>query len=105
MSITIEKVEARVYSCDFKNVAMSFGVGNQVKRDLVLVKITCSDGTIGYGEAHHANSPTSIAEIINTSLAPIVIGSDPFANETIWERIYRHQVTTHGAGTAVVIAM
>lgn len=52
----IEQVTAMVFSCRFDDIALRFGVGNMVKRDLVLVKITCSDGTIGYGEAHHALS-------------------------------------------------
>ncbi|ALS20515.1 MULTISPECIES: mandelate racemase/muconate lactonizing enzyme family protein [Paenibacillus] len=101
----IEQVTAMVFSCRFDDIALRFGVGNMVKRDLVLVKITCSDGTIGYGEAHHALSPTSIAELIRSSLAPILIGESPFNTEGIWEKIYRHQVATHGAGTAVAIAM
>lgn len=103
--VVIERVEAHSYSCRFDQVALRFGVGNMVKRDFVLVKIICSDGTIGYGEAHHAQSPTAIAELIRSSLAPLLIGHSPFHTEIIWDRIYRNQIATHGAGTAVVIAM
>lgn len=103
--ITIEEVTAIAYSCKFDDIALRFGVGNMVKRDFVLVRITCSDGTVGYGEAHHAQSPTAIAELIRGSLAPMLIGESPFNTEGIWQKIYRNQVATHGAGTAVVIAM
>lgn len=104
-TITITDVQATVYSRKFGDVALRFGLGNNVKRDLVLVRVTCSDGTVGYGEAHHALAPTAIAELIRESLAPHLIGRSPFDSEGAWESIYRHQIVTHGAGTAVVIAM
>lgn len=103
--MVVKDVVARALSCGFDRVSFRFGVGRVVKRDCVVVKITCDDGTVGWGESHHALSPTAIAELINSSLAPIVVGSDPFDTEGTWARIYRHQVATHGAGTAVVIAM
>jgi L-alanine-DL-glutamate epimerase-like enolase superfamily enzyme len=101
----IESVSAHVYSCPFENVALTFGLGHNVKRDLVLVKVTCEDGTVGYGEAHHALSPTAIAEIVRFSIAPLLTGADPFNTEGIWDLVYRHQIQTHGAGTAAVIAL
>ena len=101
----IESVSAHVHSCPFENVALTFGLGRNVKRDLVLVKVTSADGTVGYGEAHHALSPTAIAEIIRFSIAPLLAGVDCFDTEGIWDLIYRHQIQTHGAGTAAVIAL
>ncbi len=101
----IKEVVAYPLSCRFDGASMRFGVGSVVKRDCVLVKITCDDGTVGWGESHHALTPTSIAELVNSSLAPIVTGCDPFDTEGIWAKIYRRQIATHGAGTAAVIAM
>lgn len=101
----IKSIVAKAYSCSFHGIAMKFGLGNNVKRDLVLVKITCEDGTIGYGEAHHALCPTAIAEIINHSISPLLIGADPMNTEGIWQLVYNHQIATHGAGTAAVIAL
>jgi len=66
----IESISAHVYSCPFENVTLTFGLGQNVKRDLVLVKVTAANGTVGYGEAHHALSPTAIAEIVRFSIAP-----------------------------------
>lgn len=101
----VKEVVAYPLSYKFDSVSLRFGVGDVVKRDCVVVKVTCDDGTVGWGESHHALSPTTIAELVNSSLAPLVVGQDPFNTEGIWARIYSRQVQTHGAGTAVVIAM
>lgn len=101
----IKDVRAHALSFPFDSATLRFGLGDVVKRDLVLVEVELDNGVIGYGESHHALSPTAIAELINASLAPVVRGMDPFDSEAIWQRIYHHQVQTHGAGTATVIAM
>ena len=49
----IASVRADVYSHRFDGAAVTQGVGQMVKRDLVLVRVTAEDGTVGYGEAHH----------------------------------------------------
>ena len=100
----IENVSARVHSMPYKGVALRFGVGNMVKRDLVLVKVTTDDGTVGYGEAHHGMAPTAIADIVNHSLAPLVIGADALDRENIYARMYQAHIATHGTGQAGVIA-
>lgn len=100
----IAKVTANVFSYVFDKTALSFGVGRNVKRDLVMVKVIAKDGTIGYGEAHHAMAPTAITEIINHSLAPLLLGMDCLDREGVFDRIYRSQIQTHGTGTAATIA-
>jgi L-alanine-DL-glutamate epimerase-like enolase superfamily enzyme len=102
--LEITSVSAQAYSCKFNGVALKFGLGLNVKRDLVLVKVVCNDGTVGYGEAHHALAPTAIAEIINYSIAPLLIGAEPMNTEGLWSLVYHHQIQTHGAGTAATIA-
>lgn len=100
----ITEISAAAFSHIFDKTALSFGVGRNVKRDMVLVKVVAVDGTIGYGEAHHAMAPTAIAEIINHSLAPLLVGMECLDREGIYDRIYRSQIQTHGTGTAAVIA-
>lgn len=100
----IERVTATAFSYVFDKTALSFGVGKNVKRDLVLVKVVAEDGTTGYGESHHAMAPTAIAEIVNYSLAPLLVGMDCLDREGVYDRIYRSQIQTHGTGTAAVIA-
>ena len=96
MSAEIVEVTASVHSVPFEGIAVRQGVGNMIKRDLVLVKVVADDGTVGWGEAHHGLNPTAVAEIVRHSMAPAVVGADPFDGEGIWARIYRHQIRTHG---------
>ena len=44
------------------------GIGQAVKRDAVMVKITTEDGIIGWGESHHGRAHTAIATLIRTTL-------------------------------------
>jgi len=101
----IAGVQADVHSVAFGGVAVTQGVGNMVKRDLVLVRVTAEDGTVGYGEAHMGLNPTAIAEVIRHSMTPLVVGADLFDSEDIWHRIARHQIVTHGLGAGSVIAL
>ena len=101
----VEKVVASAHSQPFDTVALSFGVGRNVKRDMVFVRVIADDGTIGYGKSHHAMAPTAIVEIINHSLAPLIVGMECLDREGIYDRIYRSQIQTHGTGTAAVIAV
>jgi D-galactarolactone cycloisomerase len=101
----IVRVDASVHSVPFDGVAVTQGVGNMVKRDLVLVRVTAEDGTVGYGESHMGLNPTAIAEVIRHSMAPLAVGADLFDSEDIWHRISRHQIVTHGLGAGSVIAL
>ena len=101
----IVDVRADVHSCPLGGVAVTQGVGNMVKRDLVLVRVTAENGVIGYGEAHMGLNPTAVAEVIRHSMAPLVVGSDVFDSEDIWQRVSRHQIVTHGLGAGSVIAL
>lgn len=101
----IKNVYATVHSCPFDGVAVRQGVGNMVKRDLVLVRVVADNGTVGYGEAHMGLNPTAIAEVINHSIAPVVVGRDVHDIEGCWDCVYRHQIVTHGLGAGSVIAL
>lgn len=54
----------------------------------VIVKITLEDGLVGWGESMSRLSPRATASLINDVLSPILIGSDPFDNEFLWEEMY-----------------
>ena len=49
----IVKITASAHSRPFTDNIVRMGLGRNVKRDFVFVKITADDGTVGYGEAHH----------------------------------------------------
>ena len=81
------------------------GIGTTVKRDAVLVKATTDAGITGWGEAHAARAPSAIAELINTTLRQLVVGLDACDPAAVWERVYRMQLASHGAGAAAAIGL
>lgn len=81
------------------------GIGTTVKRDAVLVKTTTDAGITGWGEAHAARAPSAIAELINTTLRQLVVGLDACDPAVVWERVYRMQLASHGAGAAAAIGL
>jgi L-alanine-DL-glutamate epimerase-like enolase superfamily enzyme len=103
MSI-IRRIEAFALSCPTPGGAV-FAVGRSAKRDMVLVRVETDDGIVGYGEAHHAQSPSTIAAFINDALAPLVTGCDARETEDIWHRVWLRFVATHGPGAAAVIGL
>lgn len=84
---------------------VSLGIGRTVKRDAVIVRVDTNAGVSGWGEAHAARAPTAIAELINSTLAPLVVGMDALDTEGVWDRVYRMQLASHGAGAAAVIGL
>lgn len=82
-----------------------FAVGRSAKRDMVLVRIETVDGIVGYGEAHHAQTPSTIAAFITDALGPSLLGMDAHETEAIWDKAYRRFVATHGPGAAALIGL
>lgn len=81
------------------------GIGKTVKRDAVLVKVSTDAGITGWGEAHAARAPSAIAELVNTTLRQLVVGLDAREPGAAWERVYRMQLASHGAGAAAAIGL
>ncbi len=103
---TITGVTARAISFPVPEAyQVSLGIGRTVKRDAVLVRVDTDAGISGWGEAHAARAPTAIAELVNTTLAALVTGLDARDTEAVWQRVYRMQLASHGAGAAAVIGL
>jgi L-alanine-DL-glutamate epimerase-like enolase superfamily enzyme len=100
----IVEITARALSCPTPG-GITFAVGRSAKRDMVLVKVVTDEGTVGWGEAHHAQAPSTIAAFVNDALGPSLIGQDPQANEVLWDRVYQRFISTHGPGAAAVISL
>lgn len=81
------------------------GIGQAVKRDAVMVKVTTEDGIVGWGESHHGRAHTAIAKLIETTLRGLILGMDAFDTTGINARIYRYQLASHGMGAACAMAM
>ena len=60
-------------------------------RSVCLVKITDSDGRVGWGEAcsYFPEATRATAAIID-GLAPLVIGQNPQHSEAIWHQLKAH---------------
>ncbi|MEX4009042.1 mandelate racemase/muconate lactonizing enzyme family protein [Neoaquamicrobium sediminum] len=100
----IKRIQAFALSCPTPGGAV-FAVGRSAKRDMVLVRIETECGIVGYGEAHHAQTPSTIAAFINDALGPSLSGMDAHETEAIWDKSYRHYIATHGPGAAAVIGL
>lgn len=56
-----------------------------------LVKVTASDGTVGWGEAHAPLGPAATRAVVEDVLAPLLLGQDPLAIERQWDYMYGSQ--------------
>jgi L-alanine-DL-glutamate epimerase-like enolase superfamily enzyme len=101
----IVAVRASAHSRPFTGDLVRLGLGANTKRDCVVVRISTDDGAVGWGEAHHGQNPTAMAEIVEKGLGSLIIGADALDSEGIWARLARQQVVTHGLGAGSVIAL
>ena len=102
----LARVEAFPLSCPIPEAhQVRLGIGRTVKRDAVLVKITGDEGCVGWGEAHAGRAPTVIAELINSTLAPLLLGAKLSEHESLWQKLYRLQLASHGTGAAAALAI
>ncbi len=85
--------------------AVTLGVGRQVKRDAVLVKVETESGLHGWGEAHHGRAPGAVAKFVETTLRQLVLGMDAHDVNGIWKRVHDRQLASHGLGAAACIAL
>ena len=84
---------------------VTLGIGQSVKRDTVVVKVTTEAGIVGYGESHHGRAPGTVAHLVNTTLRALVSGFDATDVNGVWARIYQRQLGSHGMGAATCLAM
>ena len=54
----------------------------------MVVRITTSDGIVGYGEGQSPVSPRTSKTIVEDLCRPILIGQDPFDVEYLWQRMF-----------------
>ena len=56
--------------------------------ETTVVRITTSDGIVGYGEAQSPVSPRTSKTIVEELCRPILVGKDPFDVEYLWQRMF-----------------
>ena len=56
--------------------------------ETMVVRITTSDGIVGYGEGQSPVSPRTSKTAVEDLCRPILIGQDPFDVEYLWQRMF-----------------
>lgn len=65
-----------------------FSQGWYSTRTAMLVRVRTDDGLAGWGESW--GPPDPVRATIDSILAPIILGQDPFDTECLWESMYSH---------------
>jgi L-alanine-DL-glutamate epimerase-like enolase superfamily enzyme len=102
--LTIERIEG--IACSVPLAApVTIGLGQVLKREAVVIKVTTASGLVGYGEAHHCRAPRAVEALVNSTIRELVVGRDASETTAIWEHVYRNQLATHGMGSAAACAL
>jgi D-galactarolactone cycloisomerase len=102
--LAIARVEAIGCSVPLRQ-AVSQGLGQAVKRDTVIVRVTTADGLAGYGESYNGRAPLAVVETVNTTLADLFTGLNATATTGIWQLFEDRVLANHGTCAACVCAM
>jgi D-galactarolactone cycloisomerase len=102
--LTIARVEAIGCSVPLRQ-AVSQGLGQAVKRDTVIVRVTTADGLTGYGESYNGRAPLAVVQTVNTTLADLLTGLDATATSDLWQLFEDRVLANHGTCAACVCAM
>ncbi|HSD50352.1 MAG TPA: mandelate racemase/muconate lactonizing enzyme family protein [Candidatus Methylomirabilis sp.] len=57
-------------------------------RSSLLVRVKTDAGVEGWGEGGQTGPPELTKVVVDHSLAPLLVGEDPFASTMLWERMY-----------------
>src|SRR5690554_4399672 len=87
----VTSVEAMVLKAPVPGIeswqAASFAVPFKFA-ETTLVKVVSDDGLVGWGEVHAPVAPEVSQSIIETLLAPALIGADAHSPAVLWDRMY-----------------
>ena len=99
---TITKVETHLYTIPLPVAVEASAAGLMTGFDMVLARITDSDGTTGFGyTVLHSGQGGSVAAVVRDSCTPILEGSDPDLIEGLWKKMHK---TCHYAGRGGPVA-
>ena len=93
---TIAKIETLCFRSLDKN--FFYSQWDYSERNICIVKITCDDGTYGWGEGY---GPAKIVEAGINFFKNILIGENPIHNELIWSKMYRKSLDFARRGVLV----
>ena len=118
--IKIKEIRTKVYQWNGKTVPpqnnfctnasdllfeKSDAMGSFRFHEWLICEVETDEGTIGIGNA--ALAPQLVKKTIDTYLAPLVVGEDPFDFSYIWEKMYRrtHAWGRRGLGMVAISAV
>lgn len=54
----------------------------------LLLRVTCEDGTVGWGETYGIVAAGAVAALVDDVIAPLLRGQDPLDVQALWQRLY-----------------
>lgn len=70
--------------------------------DQVVVRVETDAGIYGIGESYHLKNPQAVIGCIHGSIAPLLMGQDPFDTERLWETMFSRTVQLGSTGVAAL---
>ncbi|GAA3731270.1 D-galactarolactone cycloisomerase [Plantactinospora mayteni] len=101
----ITALDARVVSYGFDHRPRPLSLGSALRRDVVLVRVVCADGTVGYGESFHGHAGTAVAEIVNSTMREVVLGREPSETADVNREVFARFVLSAGMSGGFLLAL
>lgn len=101
----ITALDARVVSYRFPVPPQPLAVGSARRRDVVLVRVVCEDGTVGYGESFHGHAGSAVAEVVNTTMREVVVGREPHETQDVNAETFHRFVNAAGRFGGFLLAL
>ncbi|MGH6992711.1 MAG: enolase C-terminal domain-like protein, partial [Caulobacteraceae bacterium] len=100
----ISSVEARLVRVPLSRPT-SFSNRTILAREYALVRVRSEDGGEGIGFCYAGHAGGSLSALaVRELFAPAILGSEAWANEELWDRLYR-ECLLHGRGGSVMRAL
>jgi L-alanine-DL-glutamate epimerase-like enolase superfamily enzyme len=95
--VKITEIETRLVSVPLEN-PWEMGIGTAFRRDELLVFVHTDEGVTGVGSSYHAHAAQAVKGVIDHKVAPVAIGEDPLAIQSVWEKCFYSAVYVGSAG-------
>jgi D-galactarolactone cycloisomerase len=95
--VKITEIETRLVSVPLEN-PWEMGIGTAFRRDELLVFVHTDEGITGVGSSYHAHAGMAVKGVIDHKVAPVAIGENPLAIQSVWEKCFYSAVYLGSAG-------
>ena len=92
LSMPIVEIHADQYRVPLETLLSDSTHGEMVDFGLIVVRLVDEDGLVGLGYTYTVNTigAGAVWNVIETDLAPLLLGSDPSAIDALWQRMWWH---------------